>query len=199
MRSGHSGGYQTDFARGAAGAAATVDEGLLASAKTLAVESTAPGTTPTNSTNLIEIQMRGKAIGLVLSALGFAACNLDTGPTFIPSTLNGPFALQVVNGASLPAAVFDSASPPLRVDALNGVITIKPDNTFSDVTTFRQTLRGVITTRAVTCVGTYTAVGNVFQFVETGSLPDCGLTFTGVVSGTSMTASVLGVPAVYGQ
>jgi len=143
--------------------------------------------------------MRGKAMALLLSALGFAACNLDEGPTFTPSTLNGPFALQVVNGAALPAAVFDSANPPLRVDALSGVITIKSDNTFSDVTTFRQTLRGVVTTRTVTCVGTFTAVGSVFEFVEAGSLPDCGLMFSGQVSGTSLSASVLGVPAMYSQ
>ena len=142
--------------------------------------------------------MRSIATALLLSALGFAACTDDDNPIFTPSALNGPFILQTVNTAALPAAVFDSASPPLRLDALSGTITIKPDNAFSDVTTFRQTLGGVVSTRTVTCTGTYRAVGNVFEFVEAGT-PDCGLSFTGVLSGTALAASVLGAPAVFSQ
>jgi hypothetical protein len=141
--------------------------------------------------------MRSIAIALLLGTLGFAACT-DDDNVFAPSALNGPFALQTVNAAAVPAAVFDSANPPLRLDALSGTITIKPNNAFSDVTTFRQTLGGVVSTRTVTCTGTYTAVGNVFEFAEAAT-PDCGLTFTGVLSGTALTASVLGAPAVFSQ
>ena len=93
--------------------------------------------------------------------------------------------------------VVDSANPPLRIDALSGSITINANNTFADVTSFRQTLSGVVSTRTVTCTGTYTVVGTVFQFVEPTPAPDCGRTFTGVVLGTTLTASVLGVPAVF--
>lgn len=143
--------------------------------------------------------MRSFAIALLLGAFGFAACTDDDNLVFTQSVLNGPFALQTVNGATLPAAVFDSANPPLRLDALSGTITIKPGNAFSDATTLRQTLRGVVSTRTVTCTGTYTAVGNVFEFAEAGATPDCGHTFTGVLSGTTLAASVLGVPAVLSQ
>ncbi len=144
--------------------------------------------------------MRNIAMAFLLGTLGFVACTNDNNNNlvFTPSALNGPFALQTVNGAALPAVVFDSANPPLRLDALSGAITIMAGNVFSDVTTFRQTLSGVVSTRTVTCTGTFTAVGNVFQFVE-GVAPDCGLTFTGVLSGTTLTAAVLGVPAVFSQ
>lgn len=124
--------------------------------------------------------MRSIAIALLLGTLGFVARTNDDNLIFTLSALNGPFALRTVNGTAVPAAVFDSANPPLRLDALAGAITVKPNNAFSDVTTFRQTLRGVVSTGTVTCTGTYTAVGNVFEFVEAGATPDCGFTFTGV-------------------
>jgi len=144
--------------------------------------------------------MRSIAVALLLGTLGFAACtDDDANLVFTNSALNGPFVLQTVSGVPLPAVVFDSANPPLRLDALSGTITIKRDHTFSDVTTFQQTLHGAVSTRTVTCIGTYTAVGNVFEFVEAGATPACGLTFTGLLTGTALTASVLGVPAVFSQ
>jgi hypothetical protein len=147
----------------------------------------------------MERHMRSIAIGLLLATLGFAACSDNDNLVVTPSTPNRVFTLQTVNGAAVPAVVFDSANPPLRLDALSGAITINPNNVFSDVTTFRQTLGGIVSTRTVTCAGTYTAVGNVFEFVEAGIGPDCGLTFSGVLSGTALTASVLGVPALFSE
>ncbi len=143
--------------------------------------------------------MRTTAIALLFGTLGLAACNTGNDLGFTPSALTAPYVLQTANGAALPAVVFDSASPPLKLEAVAGVITIKPNNVFSDVTTFRQTLGGVVSARTVSCIGTYNAVGNVFEFVETGPLPDCSRTFTGVLSGTTLTASVLGAPAVFSQ
>ena len=143
--------------------------------------------------------MRVAVIALLLGTLGLAACD-DSGDVIIlPNALTGTFVLQTVNGQALPAVVVDSANPPLRIDALSGSITINAGNTFADVTSFRQTLRGVISTRTVTCTGTYMVVGTVFRFVELTPAPDCGRTFTGVVLGNTLTASVLGVPAVFTQ
>jgi hypothetical protein len=135
---------------------------------------------------------------MLLGTLGLLVCS-DTGPAFAPSSLSGPFLLQTINAVAIPAVVIDSANPPLRLDALSGTITIRADNTFTDVTTLRQTLGGVVSTRSVNCGGTYTAVGNVFQFVEVGPTPDCSFTFTGVLSGTTLSAAVLGVPATFSQ
>ena len=140
--------------------------------------------------------MRISAIALVLGTLAFAACDDNNGVTVVPNVLTGTFLLQTVDSHALPAAVVDSANPPLRIDVLSGTITINPNNTFVDVVAIRQTLRGVISTRTVTCTGTYTVVGTVFEFVETAPTPDCSRTFTGVVLGTTLNASVLGFPAV---
>jgi hypothetical protein len=141
--------------------------------------------------------MRITIVRILIGALGLASCG--TGDvTIVPNVLTGTFALQTVNGVAIPAVVIDSANPALRLDALTGSITINANNTFSDITSFRQTLRGVVSTRLVTCTGTYRVVGTVFEFVEVTVAPDCGRTFTGVVLGTTLTTSVLGVPAVFG-
>src|SRR6185295_12055911 len=99
--------------------------------------------------------MRTRAIALLAGLLGLAACDASNNVTIVPNSLTGTFVLQTVNGAALPAVVIDSANPALRIDALSGAITINGNNTFSDVTSFRQTLRGVVSTRTVTCTGTY--------------------------------------------
>ena len=146
---------------------------------------------------LVEIHMRITAVALLFGALGLASCDDNGEPTIVPNVVRGTFALQTVNGAALPAVVVDSANPLLRIDALSGSITINDNNTFVDVTAIRQSLRGVTTTRTVTCAGTYRAVGLVFEFTEATPSPDCGRTFTGVVSGTTLNASVLGVPSAF--
>lgn len=142
--------------------------------------------------------MRITPIVLVLAALGLAACD-DTNNNGVvsPNVLAGSFILQSVSGNQLPAVVVDSANPAVRLDALSGVISINGGDQFVDATTFRQTVSGVISTRTVTCPGTYTVAGTVFQFVEATPAPDCGRTFTGVIEGTTLNASVLGIPAIF--
>ena len=49
----------------------------------------------------------------------------------------------------------------------------------------------------MTCAGTFTVVTNSFTFVETTVAPNCGRTFTGVLTGNTLSASIQGVPAVY--
>jgi len=141
--------------------------------------------------------MRNATVVLLFATLAVAACESDT--TLAPDLVNVPFRLQSVNGALIPAALFDSATPPVRVDALSGAITLRPDNTFTDVTTLRQTVAGVASNRTVACDGTFASVGLVFEFTETAATPECGRTFSGVVSGSSLAASVLGVPAVFSR
>jgi hypothetical protein len=143
--------------------------------------------------------MRITTTAVVLATLALAACSMGSDLEFLPSTLDAPFILQSVNGAALPAVVVDSAIPSLRLDAVSGVITIKPNNIFTFVTTFRQTQGNLVSTQTVSCAGTYTAVGLVFQFVEAALPPNCGITFSGVVSGTALNTTVLGVPAVFSQ
>ncbi len=146
--------------------------------------------------------MRTSTIALVLVAVGLAACNDNNDRNVVTvgsNVLTGRFDLQTVNGSVLPAVVVDSVSPQLTIDALAGAISVDGNGAFTDVTTFQQTLSEVVSTRTVTCTGTYTVVGRVVTFVEANPAPDCGRTFTGVFAGAVLGASVLGVPAVFAR
>jgi hypothetical protein len=145
----------------------------------------------------MEMYMRIAAAALLLGSLCLAACDNSNDVIIVPVARTGTFVLQTINGHSLPATAFDSISPPLRIDVLSGAITITTTNAFTDVVAFQQTLGGVLTTRTVSCSGTYTFAGNIFTFVETTVAPDCGRTFTGVLTGTTLSAPLFGTTAVY--
>lgn len=139
--------------------------------------------------------MRITALTVLLGTLCLAACD-DTNNVVSIASRTDAFILQTVNGQALPVTIIDSISPPLRIDVLSGAISLTTTNGFTDVTTFRQTLDNVVTTPTVSCTGTVTRVGNVFTFVEAVAA-NCSRTFTGTLTGTTMSASVLGFPAVY--
>jgi hypothetical protein len=145
----------------------------------------------------MEMYMRIAAISLLLATLCLGACDDTNDVIIVPIARTGTFILQTVNGQALPAVAVDSVSPPLRIEVLSGAITINANNTFADNATFRQTLGGTVTTRSVICAGTYTIVSNTLTFTESGPSPDCGRTFSGVLTGTTLTASILGATAVY--
>ena len=147
-----------------------------------------------------ETHMRIAALTALVGTLCVAACD-DSNNVVIPVSNVNTFILQTVNGRALPVTIADSIAPPRRIDVLSGSITLgTPTNVangFTDVTMFRQTLDTVVTTPTVTCTGTFSRVGNAFTFVESVSSPNCGRTFTGNLSGDSLSASILGIPAVF--
>ena len=85
----------------------------------------------------------------------------------------------------------------VKIAVVSGSIVISANNTFTNATTFAETRGTITSTRAITCAGTFTVVTNSFTFVETTVAPNCGRTFTGVLTGNTLTASILGVPAVF--
>jgi hypothetical protein len=141
--------------------------------------------------------MRIAALGLLIGSLCLAACDDTNDVILVPLGRTGTFTLQTVNGQALPVTIADSVSPPLRIDVLSGAITIADNFTFTDVTTFRQTLAGTVSTRSIARTGTYTVAGNQFTFVEDAAT-DCGRSFTGIMTGTTLRASLVGgATAVY--
>lgn len=144
--------------------------------------------------------MRIAAMALLVGSLCVAACDDSDNLNFvIPPNAIGTFTLISVNGNALPAIVADTVSPPLTIRALSGQIVINANSTFSDVVLLEQTVQGnIITTSTRSCTGTFSSSGNTLTFVEAAT-SGCGRTFTGVLSGTTLTASVLGVPAVFAR
>jgi hypothetical protein len=141
--------------------------------------------------------MRIPALTALIGILCLAGCDDSSDIILIPLSRTGTFVLQTVNNHGLPATVVDSINPAVRIDVTSGAITITATNAFTDVFAFRQTRGGIISTRTVSCTGTYTVDGNDFTFVEAVVAPDCGRTFTGRLSGNVLSSSVLGIPAVF--
>lgn len=141
--------------------------------------------------------MRIKSIALVLGtlvALGVGACN-DSEDVVFAVPHFGTFVLRTLNGTGVPVTI-DSATPN-RVEVISGVFTINVNNTFSETTTFRQTVGAVVTTRTRICIGTFRAAASDVIFVETSPGPECGRTFNGVLTSTRLTTSLQGLPALY--
>src|SRR5437879_2778272 len=106
--------------------------------------------------------MRLTVFGLLLGAVGLAACNNNDNGNFVPTINNvlvGTFALRTVNGHIVPTAILDSAFSPDTVVVESGAMRINADNTFADVVSFQETLNDVAFVRTVLCNGTYTRVG----------------------------------------
>lgn len=141
--------------------------------------------------------MRIAALTLLLGSLCLAACDETNNEIVVPGTRTGNFILQSVNGRALPAIILDTISQPLVVEVISGAIAIGSNHTFVDITGFRLTLGDIVSTRPVACSGTFTVARDTLTFVESGAAADCGHTFTGVLSGNSLTTSIRGTPVVY--
>ena len=139
--------------------------------------------------------MRVAAIALLVGSLCVAACDDSGDLNLVPSAF-GTFVLVTVDGNALPAVIVDSVSPPLTIRALSGNIVLNANNTFSDLARLEQTAGGIITTSTRSCTGTWSSIGNTLTFVE-ASTTNCGRTFTAILNGNTLAASILGVPATF--
>ena len=121
--------------------------------------------------------------------LPLAACGDDDGSG--PSAdVVGTFTLQTINGATVPAVVFQAGAD--RLEVVSGSITFNENRTFSAAFTLRQTLAGVVTTETETDTGTYTVSGNTVQLTAAD-----GTVETATVSGNTLTSTQQGITLVY--
>jgi hypothetical protein len=141
--------------------------------------------------------MRIAVLALVLGSLCLVACDDNNDEVVAPGSRTGKFVLQTLNGHDLPVIVADTITAPLVAEVTSGAIALGPNNGFIDVTGFRLSLGRIVETREVACTGTFTVSRDSLRFVESGSMPDCGHTFSGVLIGNTLTVRLRGVPVVY--
>jgi hypothetical protein len=124
------------------------------------------------------------AVALLFSV---AACSDDSDPG-APSNITGTYPLRSVNGDEIPAILIDLGTA-YKLELLSGNLIINAGSTFSETLTYRETEDGAATTETFTCTGTYTRNGNSISLVEAESGDDCGGTFTGTISGGTITVA----------
>src|SRR5262245_11718849 len=129
---------------------------------------------------------------LAAVALSFAvACGGDSSTAPPAEQLAGTWTLQTVNGAPLPFVIAQSGTNTLEV--LSDVFVIASTGTFTQTTTFRSTVNGVVTTDSIPDTGSYTQSGTTLSLHFNGD----GSSGTASWSGNTLTASTGGITAVY--
>lgn len=136
----------------------------------------------------------------LVAILSFTACGEDTSGRDLvvapESTVAvfGTYAVQSVDGAALPAAIFRRSQnqDDIQVYQLkSGSLIINPGGTF--VKTNQLTKDGVVGAITENCTGTYFKDGSVLFFYEALSGSTCWDTFSGTFDGSArMTLRQLG-------
>src|SRR5262245_42183221 len=129
---------------------------------------------------------------LVVALSLIAACGGDstTGPT-VQEQIAGTWTLSTVNGAPLPFIIAQSGANKLEL--LSDVFVVASTGSFTQTSTVRSTISGVVSTQSVADAGTYTVNGTAItlHFNSDGS------TGTASWSGNTMTTTDAGVALVY--
>ncbi len=125
-------------------------------------------------------------IGLVAFV---AACGGD-GINDPGNSVAGTYSLKTVNGAALPAVIFETGVYKVEVVAANYVLAAA--GKFSTTATFRETESGVATQSTDTTTGTYAVNGTTITFTDSD-----GEVFSAVLSGNDLKFTEDGLTAVF--
>ena len=119
------------------------------------------------------------------------ACSADDLTTPTQEVLSGEWNLTAVNDVPLPSVIPGPGGSTTEV--VHDVLTITPPNTFSEVTTARETQGGRVTTRTIFDSGTY----EFNSYVVSLHFQSTGASGSGTVVGRTMTVITSGVQFTY--
>lgn len=127
-----------------------------------------------------------KKIVAVLLLSTSIACGDATGP----SSVTGNYTLRTINDASLPVILDDSTD--YRLEITDGEVNLDSDESFSDITYYRETSGTQVITDTQVFQGTYFRAGNNITFTTTD-----GDSYTMALDGRSLTQNVQGTIFIY--
>ena len=102
-----------------------------------------------------------RALG-VLFAAAVLACGDSTSPG--PESIEGVYALQIINGGALPAVVYQDEAG--KVEVVAGAITLGPGTKWSISLTARATVEAVVSTNTETLDGTWSRSGSTLTLTS---------------------------------
>ena len=129
-----------------------------------------------------------RALFILLCAVAWVGCDDSTEP----EDISGRYELRTVNGSNVPATVIQVGTT--RAEILGGFLQLNADGTFSSSRTTRITQGTSTSTNTETESGTWTLTGNQLT-VRSSS----GVQYTGVISGTQITAIVENISLVFSK
>lgn len=83
-----------------------------------------------------------------------------------PDAAVGVYTLTTINGQALPVVIEQAGNDKAEITA--GVVTLKADKTFTDITQVRVTVSGNVSSQTENAAGTWTRQVNTVQFTPAG-------------------------------
>lgn len=102
---------------------------------------------------------------VLLAAMACGGGSDTTSPPGVDAAV-GVYTLTSINGQPMPVIVQESGNS--KTEITGGVVTLKGDRTFTDVTNARITTGGNVTTESDGVSGSWTRQANTVQFAPTG-------------------------------
>jgi len=126
-----------------------------------------------------------------MSLVAAAACGGDSPTQPTSASVAGTWNLQTVNGSGLPYIVGQVGSDKLEL--VSDVLTVGESGTFTQLTEFRVTESGQVSTESVPDAGSYALNGTAVTF----TFDSDGSTGTGSLSGNTLTIAAGGFALIY--
>jgi hypothetical protein len=126
---------------------------------------------------------------ILLAAVACGGSDSPTAPT--SASVAGTWNLQSINGSALPFVIAQTGAN--KAEVLSDVLSVVATGSFTQITTLRTTVNGVVTTQSAADAGSYSLNGTAatFTFNSDGSVG------TGQVSGGTLTVTTTGLVYVY--
>jgi hypothetical protein len=136
-----------------------------------------------------------KLLTLVFTLLlPIAACGDSTGPG--EQRVDGTYNLVQTNGQAPPVTVFQSTAG--RIEITGATLVLRSDFSYRETITYRVVpATGAAVTEDVIENGTYTVVGSSITFTVPASAGDPSFSYTGAVSGNTVTYTFEGLSMLY--
>lgn len=134
-----------------------------------------------------------RTLALALATTVLAACGSDSpsGPS-VPTSPEGNYTITTINGKALPMAIF-SDTGGYKLEVLTGSLGVQSGGKYSVVTSYRQTIAGIVSNYADSSGGNWLFSGGTVAFTDgsDGSKVQAAWSNTG-----TLTLQVSDAPAV---
>lgn len=134
-------------------------------------------------------------LAVLLLAPFLPGCKGDS-PTDPTPKAQGTYTLKTVNATALPAVIFQSADG--RIEIISGTTVLRADNSYTETLQARviYTSGGSETTPLVES-GTYSVTGSTVTFTVPANAGEPSFSYTGAVSGRTLTYTYDGLSFTY--
>jgi lipocalin-like protein len=147
--------------------------------------------TPSSQSTRIRAVRTCSAFAALILSVALTACGNDSPTQPTSASVVGTWNLQTIDGNGLPYVVDQVGSDTVAITG--DVLKVSANGTFSQMTYFRVTENGQVTTDSIPDAGSYALNGTAVTF----TFDSDGSTSTASLSGKTLTVAAVGLALVY--